>query len=274
MVGPPVVNNPWQSLRQFTAARIALGRTGASLPTQPQLAFQLAHAQARDAVHLPLDVAALLHDLQAAGVAGAANGLVLESAARDRLEYLQRPDLGRRLCNASRARLEAASGPSHERSFDIAFVLVDGLSALAVARHAAPLLARLQRTIAAENYMVAPLVIVTQGRVAVGDEVALLLGAKLVVVLIGERPGLSSPDSMGAYMTWMPAPGMTDAGRNCVSNIRPEGLGYEDAAHKISYLQAEMLRLQLSGVALKDESARAAAVAGPVRANFLLDSSG
>ena len=254
---PPVVNNPWQQLRQFTLARIALGRTGVSLPTQPQLAFQLAHAQARDAVHLALDVPQLIEQLEAAGIAGANDCLPLDSAASDRLEYLQRPDLGRRLNHASRERLNALlqqPQPQPQRVFDIAFVIADGLSALAIARHATPLLVRVMHHIAAENYSFAPLAIVRQARVAIGDEVAELLGARLVVLLIGERPGLSSSDSLGVYLTWMPRVGLTDASRNCVSNVRLAGLSYDAAAFKVHYLILEMRDRQLSGVLLKDES--------------------
>ena len=200
---PLVVGNPWQQLRQFTAARIALGRTGVSLPTQPQLAFQLAHARARDAVHLALDVPQLLQDLESAGVASAKDCLVLDSAAGDLLHHLQRPDLGRRLNDASRARLKALPQQPiercNDRSCSIAFVVADGLSALAIAQHAAPFLAAVMRHITMKNYSLAPMAIVRLGRVAIGDEVAELLGARLVVLLIGERPGLSSPDSMEIF---------------------------------------------------------------------------
>jgi ethanolamine ammonia-lyase small subunit len=266
-----VITNPWQALRQFTVARIALGRTGVSLPTQPQLAFQLAHAQARDAVHRVLDVPQLLQDLETAEIARADTCLVLDSAAGDRLQYLQHPDKGRRLDDASRERLKALPQPSAGRGCDIAFVVADGLSALAIAHHAAPLLAAVRRRIAAENWVLAPLTIVRQGRVAVGDEVGELLGARLVVLLIGERPGLSSPDSLGIYLTWMPKVGLTDESRNCISNVRPAGLSHEDAAAKVFYLATEMRRRQLSGVQLKDDSAVDADLPGMARGNFLLD---
>ena len=275
---PPVVNNPWQQLRQFTAARIALGRSGVSLPTQPQLAFQLAHAKARDAVHLALDVPQLIEQLEAAGIAGANDCLLLDSAAGDRLEYLQRPDLGRRLNHASRERLTALSRQTQptqqpqqlHRVFDIAFVIADGLSALAIAQHATPLLVRVMHHIAAENYSFSPLAIVRQARVAIGDEVAELLGARLVALLIGERPGLSSPDSLGVYLTWMPKVGLTDASRNCVSNVRPAGLSYDAAAFKLHYLLSEMRDRQLSGVLLKDESFGGTSHVGQAQNNFLL----
>jgi len=253
-VATAVTDNPWQALRQFTAARIALGRSGVSLPTQPQLAFQLAHARARDAVHLALDVPQLLHDFESAGLAQAGETLVFESAAADRLQYLQRPDLGRRLSDASRARLQALPAQATARGFDLAVVIADGLSALAVAQQAVPLLRALQPYIAAAQWSLAPLAIVRQGRVAVGDEIGQLLGARALLLLIGERPGLSSPDSLGIYLTWMPRVGLTDAARNCISNVRPAGLSYEEAAFKVAYLIGEMRWRQLSGVLLKDES--------------------
>lgn len=267
----PVIANPWQALRQFTPARIALGRTGVSLPTQPQLAFQLDHAQARDAVHLALDVPQLLQDLETAQIARADACLVLGSAASDRLQYLQHPDKGRRLDHASRERLRALPQPPAGRGCDIAFVVADGLSALAIAQHAVPLLVAVTRRIAAENWVLAPLTVVRQGRVAVGDEVGELLGARLVVLLIGERPGLSSPDSLGIYLTWMPRVGLTDERRNCISNVRPAGLSHEDAAAKVFYLVSEMRRRKLSGVQLKDDSAVDSGLPGMAHGNFLLE---
>lgn len=264
----PVIDNPWMALRQFTDARIALGRAGVSLPTNAQLAFQLAHAKARDAVHLALDVPGLQ-----AALAGQQT-LALHSAAADRNIYLQRPDLGRRLDAVSRQALETLRTPENPqpaRPYDLAFVVVDGLSALAIEQNAAPFLAILQRRIAAENWTIAPTCIVRQGRVAVGDEVAALLGAKGVVVLIGERPGLSSPDSMGLYLTWMPQAGLTDASRNCISNVRPAGLRYEDAACKLHYLLSQAHRRQLSGVALKDETVGDPGLLAATRKNFLLE---
>ena len=250
-----VVRNPWDQLRRFTAARIALGRAGVSMPTAPQLAFQLAHAQARDAVHIELDAAALATALtEALGLPC----VCVQSAAADRATYLRRPDLGRQLDPASRAALDRPG------RCDIGFVIADGLSALAIERHAVPFLRSFLGTAA-----IAPLVIVRQGRVAVGDEVAELLGIELVVVMIGERPGLSSPDSMGLYLTWQPRVGMTDERRNCISNVRPEGLGYDDAARKLHYLVAEARRRGLSGVALKDDSGADASVIDD-HPNFLL----
>ncbi|OEZ62259.1 ethanolamine ammonia-lyase subunit EutC [Duganella sp. HH105] len=261
-----VTANPWRSLRRFTAARIALGRSGVSQPTAPQLEFQLAHARARDAVHLALDHAALGDALQASS---GLSCLPLHSAAASRDIYLQRPDLGRRLDEASRqALLERASNPD---GYDLAFVIADGLSALAIEQNALPFLKVLMARLAAESWTLAPLSIVRQGRVAVGDEVGELLGARAVVVLVGERPGLSSPDSMGLYLTWAPKSGLTDAARNCISNVRPAGLTYDDAAFKLHYLLSESRQRQLSGVALKDETATDNTTLDAPQRNFLLD---
>jgi ethanolamine ammonia-lyase small subunit len=270
-VTSPVTPNPWQALRRFTAARIALGRSGVSLPTQPHLAFQLAHAQARDAVHLALDAPALLGALNEVGAWAAVEqaALLLHSAAVDRDTYLQRPDLGRRLSTASRevllARLpavqaQALAGPGvapdtpEQRRHDIAFVVADGLSALAIGHHAVPFLRHILPMLQAQGWSVAPLVLVMQGRVAVADEIGELLRARLVVILIGERPGLSSPDSMGLYLTWMPRVGLSDASRNCISNVRPAGLQFDAAARKLIYLLSQARQRRLSGVALKDEA--------------------
>ena len=265
--------NRWQTLRRHTAARIALGRTGVSLPTGAQLAFQLAHAQARDAVQLALDGPALAHALMQQGLAS----VQLHSAAGSRAVYLQRPDLGRRLDDASRARLAAeaagvggAAGVAGAAGVDLALVVADGLSALAVQRHAAPLLAALRERLALEAWTVSPVMIVAQGRVAVGDEVGQLLQARAVLVLIGERPGLSSPDSLGLYLTWAPTVGLQDDRRNCISNVRPEGLAYAPAAYRLHYLLSQAFARQVSGVALKDETlAEGAALAGA--RNFLLE---
>lgn len=243
--------DPWQTLRRFTAARIALGHTGISQPTQVQLDFQLAHARARDAVHQALDTATLAPALAAVWPGEA---LRLHSAAENRKVYLQRPDLGRRLDAPSRA----VVGP-HEKEVDLAIVVADGLSALAIEQNAAPFLAAL-RPLLSNEWTVAPLSIVEQGRVAIGDEIGELLGARLVVVLIGERPGLSSPDSMGLYLTWAPRVGLTDERRNCISNVRAAGLAVEDAASRLHYLLQEARRRQLSGVDLKDEMEHAPAL--------------
>ncbi|NRR32073.1 ethanolamine ammonia-lyase subunit EutC [Oxalobacteraceae bacterium] len=260
-----VIANPWQALRRFTAARIALGRSGVSQPTAPQLEFQLAHAQARDAVHLALDDAALAEALS--GATGQPC-LRLHSGAASRDIYLQRPDLGRRLDEASRKALLAAPPAV---PVDLAFVIADGLSALAIQQNALPFLRVLLARLAPESWTLAPLAIVRQGRVAVGDEVGQLLNARAVVVLVGERPGLSSPDSMGLYLTWAPQAGLTDASRNCISNVRPAGLPYEEAAFKLHYLLTQSRQRQLSGVALKDETAGEHTALDAPRTNFLLD---
>ncbi len=236
-------------LRDFTSARVELGRAGASIPTQALLEFQLAHARARDAVHLPLAVNSLVLELKQKNLAS----VTLASLARDRDEYLRRPDLGRRLSDDSRKRLTALPGEHEpgEREYDAAFVIADGLSALAVHRHAVPLLDLLLQDL---DSRIAPIAIVEQGRVAIGDDIGELLGARMVVVFIGERPGLSSPDSLGAYLTWQPRPGRTDAERNCISNIRADGLSYAAAAHKLLFLIHESRRLKLSGVRLKEDA--------------------
>jgi ethanolamine ammonia-lyase small subunit len=257
---------PWQALRQFTDARIALGAAGISQPTGAQLDFQLAHARARDAVHLPLDTDALMPALQAAWP-HAGPPLLLHSAAANRNIYLQRPDLGRRLDAPSRAILADIDG---NRPVDLAIVVADGLSSHAIAQNAAPFLAALHLQLAAEAWTLGPLAIVQQGRVAVGDEVGQLLGAKIVVVLIGERPGLSAPDSMGIYMTWAPRVGLTDERRNCISNVRPAGLGYVQAAARLHYLLGQAQLRQLSGVALKDETKQDDVLPGSSGPVFLL----
>ena len=262
--------NPWQALRQLTAARIALGHTGVSQPTSAQLDFQMAHAHARDAVHLALDAEALARAIESAWPE-AGPCLTLHSAAANRDVYLQRPDLGRRLDAPSHAALATHDGLTvGEPAHDVAFVVADGLSALAVAQNAAPFLQALRARLLAARWSVAPPTIVLQGRVAVGDEVGELLGANIVVVLIGERPGLSSPDSMGLYVTWAPRVGLTDESRNCISNVRPAGLGYEDAARRLHYLLAEARRRQLTGVGLKDEMGDTVPVEGNEKRNFLL----
>jgi ethanolamine ammonia-lyase small subunit len=237
--------NPWQQLRQFTPARIALGRVGNSLPTDEVLRFGFAHALAQDAVHLPLDAATLGAALQTAHW----QTLCVHSRASDRATYLLRPDYGRRLSDASAAALVGYA----DKSCDLVFVAADGLSALAVQRHTLPLLEAL-RALLPVAWSLGPVVIVEQGRVAIGDEIGELLRARMAVVLIGERPGLSSPDSLGIYLTFAPKLGRSDAERNCVSNVRPEGLSYDAAARRIIWLLNEASRTQLTGVGLKDHS--------------------
>ncbi len=254
-----VIDNPWRRLRQFTAARIGLGRSGVSLPTKEMLEFQLAHAQARDAVHTPLDFPALTQQLETLAeqypLLSDEPPLKLHSEAVDRMTYLQRPDLGRRLDEASRVLLQQEQ-QTPEQPFDLALVIADGLSATAIAHNAMPFIQALCEELQADKqpWKLAPITLVEQGRVAVGDDVGELLNAKTVLVLIGERPGLSSPDSLGLYLTWAPVRGLTDARRNCISNVRPEGLNFSEAAHKAGYLLRESRRLQLSGVQLKDRS--------------------
>ncbi len=243
---PLVRQDPWQALRRHTRARIALGRVGSSLPTREVLDFGLSHAMARDAVHLPLDTDALRQAIESLGH----ETVEVASRAADRHTYLLRPDLGRRVAPEDVERLRAQArqpGP------DLLFVVGDGLSSLAVARQAAPLLAEVQAHWP-EGWRSGPVVIARQSRVALADEVGEALGARMVAMLIGERPGLTSPDSLGVYLTWAPRVGCHDAQRNCISNIRPEGLSYAAAAHKLLWLAREAGRLQLTGVALKDES--------------------
>lgn len=220
-------------LRAFTPARVALGRVGNSLPTTELLRFQLDHARARDAVQHDLDPRHLPPHI------------LLRSAACDRATYLRRPDLGRRLSPESAALLTPGE-------FDAALVVADGLSSLAVERHAPSLLAALAPKL--DGWRLPPLHVVLQGRVAVGDEIGQRLGAALVVVLIGERPGLTSPDSLGLYLTWAPQRGRTDAERNCISNVRPEGLSCTLAAHKLHFLMQESRARRLSGVDLKEDA--------------------
>lgn len=263
-IKPPVIANPWGKLRKFTPARIALGRAGVSLPTEQQLAFQLAHARARDAVHHPLDVGALAPALMARGWPV----VTARSAAPDRAAYLQRPDLGRQLDAASRERF-AIWRQRHADHHDLAIVIADGLSAFAIEHNALAVLDALLPPLMQAGWARAPLVIVEQARVAIGDEIAMAFGADMVAVLIGERPGLSSPDSLGIYLTWQPGPGTTDAGRNCISNVRREGLRPDQAAHTLMFLMTEARKRQLSGVALKDEMPPSAAL--PTRGNFLID---
>lgn len=245
---PPIAAaDPWQQLRARTPARIALGRAGASLPTREVLAFALAHAQARDAVHAAIDAQALADGVRALGL----EPLPLDTDATDRAVYLRRPDYGRRLSPPSQARLgEAAHAPS-----DLALVVGDGLSAAAVMAHAVPVLGAIAAAAGAGGIALSPVVAIVRGaRVAVADEIGAALASRLVAILIGERPGLSSPDSLGIYLTHGPQPGRTDADRNCISNVRPAGLAADAAAHKLIWLAREALRRGLTGVALKDES--------------------
>lgn len=242
---PPVTPDPWQAWRAATPARLALGRAGSGMPTDETLRFGWAHAMARDAIHAALDADALARSLEEDGW----SVLRARSQAPDRATYLRRPDLGRSLDPADG---EALRGRP-ERGCDLCLVVGDGLSSLAIERHARPLLAALRAQLPAD-LRIAPIVVATQARVALADEVGEALGARLGAILIGERPGLSSPDSLGIYLTHEPRRGRHDAQRNCISNVRPEGLGYEAAAFKLGWLVREALRRGLTGVQLKDES--------------------
>ena len=243
----PISADPWVQLRQLTGARIALGRAGGSLPTAPLLEFQLAHARARDAVHLAFDAGEVQRQLQECGHAV----LQVHSQAASRGVYLRRPDLGRRLdrpSGAALARFAAGGG-----GYDAAFVVGEGLSPLAIHRHAVAVLETAWQALAQQGWRLAPVVVASQARVALGDEIGALLQASQVAILIGERPGLSAADSLGIYLTYGPRVGRTDAERNCISNIRPEGLGYQAAAQVLVRLMLRARELQLTGVGLKDE---------------------
>ena len=244
MAGPPGRPDPWSTLRAFTPARIALGAAGGGLPTRACLDFQEAHAAARDAVHEALDFDRLAAVVMAAG---APETVRVRSRAGDRATYLRRPDLGRTLDPQCVAALRERRG-----AFDLAFVIADGLSARAVERHAAPLLRAVLERLLPAGWRIAPVALAEQGRVALGDACGELLGAALVAVLIGERPGLSAADSLGVYLTFDPRPGRTDAERNCLSNIRPEGLDYPAGAAKLCALAQEARRLRYTGVSLKE----------------------
>ncbi|MFM9941254.1 MAG: ethanolamine ammonia-lyase subunit EutC [Hyphomicrobiaceae bacterium] len=237
--------DPWALLGTRTTARIALGRAGVSLPTREVLSFALAHARARDAVHAKLDRAALAAELVTLGL----TSVDIESRAADRAHFLRRPDLGRTLSETSRAALVAAARPC-----ELAIMVGDGLSATAVARQVPALLAALLPLVTAMKLRVGPVAIAEHARVALGDEVGVLLGARIVAVLIGERPGLSAADSLGVYLTYAPRPGVTDAERNCLSNIRPEGLAPAAAARSLAWLIEAALARGLTGVGLKDDS--------------------
>jgi ethanolamine ammonia-lyase small subunit len=259
-----VTIDPWDGLRRHTAARIALGRAGGSLPTREVLAFAAAHAAARDAVHEALDWDRLEADIRslpcdvvrlesAAAAAAAVASAASAASAADRATYLQRPDLGRRLSDASAQRLDASD---RKAAPDVALVISDGLSAPAAERQVTPLLRELLPMLRTSGVTVSPAFLVRFGRVAIEDEIGARVGAKAAVILLGERPGLGSPDSLGAYLVFNPQPGRTDAERNCVSNIRPGGLPFPAAAATLHYLITEAIRRQISGVLLKDERDR------------------
>jgi ethanolamine ammonia-lyase small subunit len=246
------IRDPWAELARRTPARIALGRAGASLPTREVLAFALAHARARDAVHAALDLHDLrrrLADMQLETIAVAS-----DAASGERSLYLRRPDFGRHLSARSREELTAHPAPPSGAQPDLALMIGDGLSAAAIKTHAVPLVAAFLPHAGTLGLTLSPVVLAQGARVALGDEVGQLLNARAVAVLIGERPGLSSPDSLGVYLTHAPRPGRSDAERNCISNIRTEGLAYDLAAFRLAWLVREALRRALTGVDLKDES--------------------
>ena len=247
---PVVTPDPWREWRRATPARLALGRVGTGMPTDETLRFGWAHAMARDAIHAALDVEALAGRLTAQGWTVER----VRSQAADRATYLRRPDLGRRLDAGDAARLREGTARAAEgAACEVCIVIGDGLSSLAVERHAAPLLAALRPHLPADTRF-APVVIATQARVALADEVGEAFGARLSVMLVGERPGLSSPDSLGIYLTHTPRRGRHDAERNCISNGRPAGLASDAAAFKLAWLMREALRRGATGIALKDES--------------------
>lgn len=238
--------DPWQQLKKHTRARIALGRVGSSLPTKEVLDFGFSHAMARDAVHLALDVEALAEQIEKIGI----STIQVQSKAENRPTYLLRPDLGRQLSEKSAKHLRAMQ---LLKPINLLFVVGDGLSSLAIERHVLPLLAEIQQQMPSD-WSLSPLVIASQARVAIADEIGEILDACMTAILIGERPGLSSPDSLGIYLTYQPKVGLSDANRNCISNVRPEGLSYDAAAKKLLWLAKEAIRIKASGVALKDES--------------------
>ncbi len=234
--------DPWERLRAATRARIGLGRVGDALPLKALLEFQLAHARARDAVHAPLDTGAIADAIRPAP------SVIVTSAAPDRPSYLRRPDLGRMLDPASRA---ALAGHETAAGYDLVFVIADGLSPIAVRHHAVKLLRACVTRLA--GWSLAPAVIATQARVALGDEIGECLGARMCAVLIGERPGLSVADSLGVYLTHAPCIGRRDSERNCISNIHANGLSYEVAAELLAWLMTEARHRKLTGVGLKDD---------------------
>lgn len=242
----PAVSDSWSRLRRFTSARIALGRAGGSLPTSAVLDFRLAHARARDAVQAGFNSEPIIAALRAAGI----QTELLATAASDRATHLRRPDLGRLLAPASQAQL-AALAPSLKAP-DLVIIVSDGLATAAAERHAAVTIIPLATELRADGWKLGPVCIVPFARVKVQDEIGTLLGARFTLMLLGERPGLSAPDSLGAYFTSNPSPLCTDADRNCVSNIRPEGLPPAEAAAKLAWLLRESARSGLRGIALKD----------------------
>jgi ethanolamine ammonia-lyase small subunit len=241
-----IPDDPWLALRRFTEARIGLGRSGSGMPTREVLKFAMAHAQARDAVKTPIDWPDIEKDLAAAGL----ETVRIASAAPDRDTYLRRPDLGRRLSPEARQALSELPPPAPE----LLLIVGDGLSSTAVATNAVATVTALLPHVRNNGWRLGPILLATQARVALSDDAGEFLKARAVVMLIGERPGLSSPDSLGAYLTWEPRVGRKDGERNCISNIRAGGLTADEAAFKIAWLLREAFRRRLTGVSLKDES--------------------
>lgn len=240
------MTDSWIALRRFSQARIALGRAGHAVPTEALLEFQLAHAQARDAVHFAWDIDAFAGEVRGFGE----EALILYTPVDGRGEYLRRPDLGRILSEGSRTRLRNCNAGA----VDVALIVTNGLSSTAVERHGIPLLQAIVNGYRTRRIRIAPVSLVANGRVALSDDIGGILGARVAVIVVGERPGLSAADSLGVYLTFAPQPGNTDAERNCISNIRPpEGLSFQAAAAKLLYLTEEAMRRGISGVALKDE---------------------
>ncbi len=239
-----IVPDPWGQLKQYTTARIALGRSGGSTPTSEYLNFKLAHARARDAVHEHFEISQLAAEIETLGM----DTFLVNTQACDRTTFLKRPDLGRRLDNAAETLLK-----QHALNYDLVILVSDGLSALAAHRQTKTLLAKLLPALRGDRWTLAPIVLARFGRVALQDPVGELLNANIALILLGERPGLTSPDSLGAYFVFNPRLGNTDAQRNCVSNIRPEGLSPSAAADTLFYLLSQAKSLGISGIKLKDE---------------------
>jgi len=279
------VENSWRQMRHLTDARIGLGRVGCSIPTKRLLAFQMDHANARDAVHTPLDVPNLQAELP-----DQYGQLVLDSQASNRAVYLQRPDLGRRLSLSSVEVIDAflqrtdmgdnaLNGARHEVHMTAGIIIVDGLSSTAVQAHAGQMVQRICHAMESERghtfnhkrYRLAPICIVNQGRVAIGDEIGERLGVDLLILMVGERPGLSSPDSLGIYYTFKPKRGLDDSRRNCISNIRPAGLSFQAATNKLMWLIEQSINIQHSGVMLKDQSDPIDGISDNSQSNFLLE---
>src|SRR6266850_6023344 len=256
MKTPATPSRPLKALRELTPARVGLGRAGASMPTDALLAFTLDHARARDAVHTAFDAPRLVVGLAGLGLQASQ----VSSQARNRRDYLRRPDLGRMLDQDSRRVLAELGGGASE----LAIVIGDGLSPAAVNVHAVALVRHLGPRLTEAGIRIGNIVIASGARVALGDEIGAVLGARMVVMLIGERPGLSAPDSLGAYLTFAPRIGLTDEKRNCVSNVHGAGLSYDEAAFKIAWLVREGIARQITGVALKDESGTALIAARPI----------